>query len=71
MIPLYKGYENPAKPIIALWMDYRLRIELIENIHIHFGDDGEHRIELSKKEFLELAKALESVKWEHQKDTAE
>ena len=32
-IPLFKGYENPDKPIIALWLDYRLRIEMLENIH--------------------------------------
>ncbi len=60
-IPLYKGYENPQKRIIALWLDYRLRIEMLENIHIHFGDDGEHRLELSPREFLELAEALEKV----------
>jgi hypothetical protein len=61
LVPLYKGYENPQQQIIALWLHYRLRIELIENIHIHFGDDGEHRVELSKDEFLELAEAFERV----------
>jgi hypothetical protein len=61
VIPLYKGYENPQQQIIALWLDYRLRIEMLEDIHIHFGDDGEHRLELSKKEFLELAEAFEAV----------
>lgn len=61
MIPLYKGYENPDKPIIALWLNKDFRIEMIENIHIHFGDDGRYRLELSKKEFLELAEGLEDV----------
>ena len=61
MIPLYKGYENPDKPIIALWMNHRLRIEMLENIHLHYGDDGEHRLELSKREFLEFAKGIAEV----------
>ena len=61
MIPLYKGYEDPTKPIIALWLDKNLRIEMIENIHIHFGYDGIYRLELSKKEFLELAEGIENV----------
>ena len=61
MKPLFKGYEDPSKRIIALWLDFRLRIELLENIHIHFGDDGEHRLEVSKKEFLELADAFEAI----------
>ena len=61
MMPLYKGYENPEKRIIALWLDHRLRIEMLENIHIHFGDDGEHRVELTKDEFLAVAEALERV----------
>ena len=63
MKPLYKGYENPEERIIALWLDHRLRIEMLENIHIHFGDDGEHRIELTPKEFLEIAEAFECVKF--------
>lgn len=61
-VPLYKGYEDPTKPIIALWLHPRLRIEMIENVHVHFGDDGEHRIELSPKEFLEIAEAFIWVK---------
>jgi hypothetical protein len=60
-MPLYKGYEDPTKPIIALWLDKNLRIEMLENIHIHFGYDGIYRLELSKKEFLELAEGLELV----------
>ena len=60
-IPLYKGYENPEKPIIALWLERDFRIEALENFHIHFGDDGKYRLELSKKEFLQLAEALEKV----------
>jgi hypothetical protein len=60
-IPLFKGYENPKKPIIALWLTKTLRIELIEDIHIHFGYDGIYRLELSKDEFLEFAKGLEAV----------
>ena len=59
--PPYKGYENPEKRIIALWLDHRLRIEMLENIHIHFGDDGEHRIELTPKEFLDIAEAITRV----------
>ena len=58
---LYKGYENPEQRIIALWLDHRLRIEMLENIHIHFGDDGEHRIELTPKEFLDIAEAIARV----------
>lgn len=60
-IPLFKGYENPDKPIIALWLERDFRIECLENIHLHFGDDGCYRLELSKKEFLELADALEKI----------
>jgi hypothetical protein len=60
-IPLYKGYEDPTKPIIALWLDKNLRIEMLENIHLHFGYDGIYRLELSVREFLELANALERV----------
>ena len=59
--PLYKGYENPEQKIVCLFLDYRLRIELLENIHIHFGDDGEHRIEVNPKEFLEIAEAFERI----------
>ena len=58
---LYKGYEDPAKPIIALWLDKNLRIEMIENIHIHFGYDGIYRLELSPREFLELAEGIANV----------
>lgn len=61
MTPLYKGYEDPTKRIIALWLTHDLRIELIENIHIHFGKEGIYRLELSKREFIELANALEKV----------
>ena len=61
MKPLYKGYENPEERIIALWLDHRLRIECLENIHIHFGDDGEHRVELTPKEFLLWAEAFDAV----------
>lgn len=59
--PLFKGYENEQQSIVCLWLDYRLRIELLENIHIHFGDDGEHRLELTPGEFLELAEAFDKV----------
>lgn len=59
--PLFKGYENPEKPIIALWLERDFRIEMLENIHLHFGDDGRYRLELTKKEFLELAEALEHI----------
>ena len=58
---LYKGYEDPTKPIIALWLDKNLRIEMIENIHIHFGYDGIYRLELSPREFLELAEGIANV----------
>ena len=57
-VPLYKGYENKDQRIVCLWLDHRLRIELIENIHIHFGNDGEFRVELSKNEFLQLSKGI-------------
>ena len=60
-VPLYKGYENPEQRIVCLWLHHRLRIELIENIHVHFGDDGEHRIELTPREFVDIAEALEKV----------
>ncbi len=59
---IFKGYEDPTKPIIALWLTKNLRIELIENIHLHFGYDGIYRLELSKREFLQLADAIEKVK---------
>lgn len=61
LTPLYKGYEDPEKPIIALWMTKNLRIEVIENIHIHFGYDGIYRLELTPREFLELADGIEKV----------
>ena len=61
MIPLYKGYEDPTKPIIALWLDKNLRIEMLENIHLHWGNEGIYRLELSKREFLELAEGIENV----------
>lgn len=63
-VPLYKGYENPEKQIIALWLDYRLRIEMLEDIHLHYGDDGEHRLELSPREFIELAEGIAKVEVE-------
>lgn len=59
--PLFKGYENPDKPIIALWMTKTLRIELIENIHLHWGYEGIYRLELSPREFLEMAEGIEKV----------
>ena len=59
--PLFKGYENEEQSVVCLWLDYRLRIELLENIHIHFGDDGEHRVEITPREFLEIAEAFEGV----------
>lgn len=61
MQPLYKGYENPEQQIIALWLNPRLRIEALENFHVHFGDDGEHRVELSKREILDWCEAFEKV----------
>lgn len=61
MIPLYKGYEDPTKQIIALWLDKNLRIEMLENIHLHWGYDGVNRLELSVREFFELADGLEKV----------
>jgi hypothetical protein len=60
-IPLFKGYEDPSKQIIALWLERDFRIEMLEDIHIHFGDNGKYRLELSKQEFLELADAMERV----------
>lgn len=61
LTPIYKGYEDPEKPIIALWMTKNLRIEVIENIHIHFGYDGIYRLELTPREFLELSEGIEKV----------
>ena len=60
-VPVYKGYENAEQRIVCLWLDHRLRIELIENIHIHFGNDGEFRVELSAKEFIQLAEAISKI----------
>jgi len=61
MQPLYKGYEDPNKPIIALWMTKNLRIEMIENIHLHFGYDGIYRLELTPREFEAMAEGIATV----------
>lgn len=44
---LYKS-ENPSG----------LRIEIDENIHVHFGEYGKHRLTLGRKDFINLAEAI-------------
>ena len=35
-----------------------LRIEIDENVHIHFGEFGKYRISVGRKDFIELAEAI-------------
>lgn len=44
---LYKS-ENP----------HGLRIEMDENVHIHFGQYGKYRLTLGRKDFINLAEAI-------------
>lgn len=47
---LYKS-ENPDG----------LRIELDENIHVHWGEFGKNRLTLGKKDFITLAEAISKI----------
>lgn len=44
---LYKS-ENP----------HGLRIEMDENVHIHFGEYGKHRLAVGREDFIKLAEAI-------------
>jgi hypothetical protein len=50
LIFLYKS-ENPAG----------LRIEIDENIHIHWGEFGKNRLALGRKDFIQLAEAISKI----------
>jgi len=64
--PLLEGKELPNEPSIqeikTLYFGVHIRIELCENFHIHWGKLGKYRLELGRRDFLELADAFEEAK---------
>lgn len=59
-------FENEAeKEDILYWSGdtEKLRIEMSENIHVHWGAFGKYRLALSKEEFKQLAEAISTI-WE-------
>ena len=57
-------FENGAEnEQILYWSGdvEKLRIELAENIHVHWGSYGKNRLSLSKAEFKELAHAISKI----------
>ena len=38
-----------------------LRIEMAENIHIHWGEFGRYRWDMGRKDFIQLAKAISAI----------
>jgi hypothetical protein len=63
--PLFEGGELPNEPTIqeikTLYFGTSIRIELCENFHIHWGELGKYRLELGRRDFLELADAFEEA----------
>ena len=56
---LYEGYEtSDPDNIYFLYNTPGLRIEIRENIHIHWGDKGKYRLELGRRDFIRLAEAI-------------
>lgn len=51
---------NSKKEEILYWSGdpQKLRIEVAESIHVHWGNFGKYRLSLSKEEFKELANAI-------------
>lgn len=47
-------YKDDSKP-------HGLRIEISENIHVHWGEYGKHRLSLGREDFLALARAVMAI----------
>lgn len=64
---LFEGDERPDfdyDKVIFLYKSpnhYGLRIEVCENIQIHWGDYGRYRLSMGRRDFEELAKAVSSI----------
>lgn len=60
--PLFEGGENEnPKDVNILFHSHILRIEIRENVHIHWGDAGKYRLEVGLRDFMILAKVFEEA----------
>lgn len=63
--PLFEGGELSKEPTIedikTLYHGMSVRIEFCENFHIHWGELGKYRLELGRRDFMELADAFEEA----------
>ena len=61
---LFEGDEGkrPRDTVIARTKLLPIRLEIRENIHLHYGLKGRYRIVMGKKDFLELANSIIEVK---------
>ena len=60
IFPLFEGEENEnPEDIRFLYNSPTFRIEVRENIHIHWGETGKNRLELGLKDFMDLADTFE------------
>ena len=59
---LFEGEENEnPENIKFLYNSPSFRIEIRENIHIHWGEAGKNRLEVGLKDFMELADIFEKL----------
>ena len=60
---LYEGMAGEEKDEILYWGGdvEGLRIELAENIQIHWSSYGRYRLSLGRRDFIELATAISSI----------
>ena len=63
------GDEFDYEQIVFLYRSpdsHGLRIEVDENIHIHWGEYGRNRLSLGKEDFINLAEVVSKL-WESSK----
>lgn len=68
VFPLFEGKQNGNEfnydEIKFLYKSERpdgLRIEIDENVHVHFGEFGKVRLTLGRKDFIKLAEAISKI----------
>ena len=60
----YGLFEGSAQEDIILYWSgdpQKLRIEIAENVQVHWGSYGRYRLSLGRDEFLQLAEAITSI----------
>lgn len=59
---LFEGKENEDEHDVHYLVNYGdFRIEVREWVHVHWGTQGQYRLDLGKRDFLQLAEAISQI----------